>query len=202
MHLKIVPNKCILPQDSGRIPVCNQWSVLCVTHSRQMTILATKNELGILRNNKNKQQIMRTLKAAHEWLSSLLMSRPNADTSAVRLTSEKQATATLTLSVRLHSRCRVDGISKQTVSGHFQTDHSGTDGTCKNTFVIAHLSSEGVLKQGEQKCERNENCSPDASDYSDGAEHRPTHADAFLLHVCKRLDENINSERHEPTQTK
>lgn len=40
---------------------------------------------------------------------------------------QKAETVTLTFSVGLHSRCRVDSISKQTVSGHFQTDHSGTN---------------------------------------------------------------------------
>lgn len=108
---------------------------------------------------------MRTLKAAREWLP---VDVP-AQCGPISCTTAKQATARLTLSVRLHSRCRVDSISKQTVSGHFQTDHAGTDGTCKNRsqiwhrkrqtvrsgtpgtpIVIAHLSDEGVLKQEDR----------------------------------------------------
>lgn len=65
------------------------------------------------------------------------------ETSALKFSStrvKKQVTMTLTLSVRLHSRCRVDSISKQTVSGHLQTDHTGTDGTCKTQAKYSHVS--------------------------------------------------------------
>lgn len=49
---------------------------------------------------------------------------------------------TLTLSVGLHSRCGVDSISKQTVSGHFQADHAGADWTCKTHKINkVHLSA-------------------------------------------------------------
>lgn len=53
---------------------------------------------------------------------------------------EQPLMVTLTLSVGLHTRRRVDGISKQTVPGHFQPDHAGTHRTYK-TQVKSHVTA-------------------------------------------------------------
>lgn len=46
---------------------------------------------------------------------------------------------TLTLSIRLHPGCRVDSISKQTVSGHFQPHHAGTHWACKTNTKYSQI---------------------------------------------------------------
>lgn len=51
---------------------------------------------------------------------------------------------TLTLSIRLHSRCCVDSIAKQTVSGHFQANHTSTDWTCKTPKKNSQILNWGT----------------------------------------------------------
>lgn len=125
----------------------------------------------------------------------------------------KQVTVTLTLSVGLHSRCRVDSISKQTVSGHFQADHTGTDWTYKTQAKYSHIlqwKQNNHIWHASTWCHDhrtigvkmflnrttevwvNTNWATNALNYSDNAKYQPTHAAPFLLHV-KCLNKNMNS---------
>lgn len=124
---------------------------------------------------------------------------------------QNQVTVMLTFSVGLHSRCRVDSISKQTVSGHFQTDHTGTDRTYETQAKYSHSKKQtnklSLHARSRRHCLTitmvkiffssttvmwvNSNCAQYALN-SDNAKYRPTHAGPFLLHV-KSLNKNINS---------
>lgn len=111
---------------------------------------------------------------------------------------------TLTLSVGLHSRRRVDSVSKQTVSGHFQPDHTGTHRTCKTEAKYSHIfTAEETTISGTldaaviitttshlASVKMFEIVLRNALNDSDNAKYQPTHA--LLLHV-KYLDKNINS---------